>query len=118
MVRRTPLHYGIFLVAGVLIVIVALLTLRTTENPEAMQLFAGIGGLFILIGVVKFLVKKMTDVKQGEKQLENRMAGGMLEPTPAPKPKREAKEILTCARCQAKNYSTSNFCHMCGLRLR
>ena len=118
MVRRTPLHYGIFLVAGVLITLIALLTLRTTENPEAMQLFAGIGGLFILIGIVKLLIKKLSDVEKGEKQLENKMAGGMLEPTPAPQPQRPGKEILTCARCQAKNYSSSNFCHMCGLRLR
>jgi hypothetical protein len=115
---RTPIHYGVFLVAGLLITVISLLTLRTTENPEAMQLFAGIGGLFLVIGIGKFFLRKIKDVGEAEKGLENRIAGGMLNPTPAPQPKQTPKPIIVCSRCETRNYASSNYCHMCGLRLK
>lgn len=105
---RSSIHYGVFLVAGLLITSIALFTVTygNTENPAAMQLFAGIGGLFILIGFAKWLSKRLSNLRRAEKDLENRIAGGNLT----------EKKIIAC-NCGARNYSTSNFCHMCGEKI-
>lgn len=34
------------------------------------------------------------------------------------KDERNTKKILTCHKCNAKHYYTSNFCHLCGAKLR
>lgn len=111
---RSSIHFGVFLVAGLLVTSISLVTLNqgTAASPEAMQLFAGIGGLFFLIGLAKFIAKKIKDISAGEKELENKIAGINMQRPQA------KKVVISCPRCGAKNYSTSNFCHMCGLRLQ
>ncbi len=129
------LHYGVYLLAGFLVAGVALATvgLDTTDTPEAMLFFAAIGGVFILIGLTKFIIKKMKDVKEGERELRNKIAGGMLDSStrqqavmqrsqqqnrPHQSSPQNRPQVIRCSRCGAPNYSTSNFCHKCGVSLR
>lgn len=110
MAGRSSIHYGVFLVAGLLVTSISLVTLSqgTAVSEEAMQIFAGIGAIFLAIGVGKFVVKKIRDIKKNEKQLENKIAGVKIQ----------QKTVISCPRCGTSNYSTSNFCHMCGARLQ
>ena len=108
-----------------------------TQHPEAMQLFLWIGLLFVLIGVIKLVIaiKKKTSV--AEEKIAEKLAGpeaSLSAPEARDKARRaeqqrmrrqEMKEegsqkpvIITCPACKTKNYSSSNFCHMCGQKLR
>ena len=126
---RRPLHFGIFLAVGAIISGVAGFSLLFSEevNHAAMQLFLGIGLLFLLIGVIKLIVKVVSSTSANEKKFRERMSGVDQINREERRMSRESKlanaqatksTIISCPRCQTKNYSASNYCHMCGLRLK
>lgn len=125
---RKPIHYGIFLGAGGLMVIVSGISLMLARdvNQAAMKLFLGIGGLFVLIGVIKLIVKKISEVSDNEDKFEKKMSGVDEINREERKLNKEFKQsttkanniIVSCPRCDTRNYSSSNYCHMCGLRLK
>lgn len=122
---RKPIHYGIFLGAGLLMVLVsgASLIFSSGVRQEAMQLFLGIGGLFLLIGIIKFIMNKVTTISENEARFEKRVSG--VEEIDKAEKKMQSQSqaqgvptVVVCSRCEARNYSSSNYCHMCGLRLK
>jgi hypothetical protein len=125
---RRPLHYGIFLAAGGLMVIVSGVSLLFSKsvNQTSMKLFLGIGSLFLLVGIIKLIMKKISQVSDNEKKFRKKMSGvGEIdreERKMAGKSKSQniqtSNNIITCPRCGGKSYSSSNYCHMCGLRLK
>ncbi len=73
------------------------------------QLFIYVGLLMIAIGTGRIIYKWWNERgKQEEEQIAEKIAH---VPNDAPR-------IIYCPRCHAKNYSTSNYCHMCGMKLR
>lgn len=126
---RRPIHYGIFLAVGIIIASMSgvSLTVSNESNHAAMQLFFGIGLLFLLIGIIKFIIKKVSQVSDNEKEFRKDISGVREINHEERIMARDAKQINTpvipnkiifCPRCNAKNYSSSNYCHMCGLRLK
>ena len=95
-----------------------------------MQLFMVIGGIFIIIGVIKFFIQKEPKVKplRDEENFARQVSGvGYIDKKEEkifknmPKGSQTPKNIPTiiyCKNCRAKNYNTSHFCHICGARLK
>lgn len=69
---------------------------QNTDN-RGINLFIYIGVLFIAYGVFRLLTSFVTTSK----------------PTSI-----DSKVIIRCPKCQTKHYSTSNYCHMCGTKLK
>jgi hypothetical protein len=139
---RKPLHYSIYLVVGIIFSTVSKIVLlqNKTEHESAMTLFFYIGLGFILVGIIKLLLMKK---RQGffdktERAFAEHLAGpegailgrdsreraryeqsiqnNYLERNKA---KHLGKpSIISCPVCGSKNYSTSNYCHMCGAKLK
>lgn len=126
---RRPIHYGIFLAVGVIMAGMSGFSLMFSQgaNHAAMQLFLGIGLLFLLMGVIKFIIKKVSQVSDNEEKFRKKLSGVGEINREERKMSRNAKQknppatpnnIISCPRCQARNYGSSNYCHMCGLRLK
>lgn len=126
---RRPLHYGVFLGAGGLMTIIAGFSLIASRdvNQAAMQLFLGVGLLFVLIGVIKLIMRLVSSASDNEKKLRNKMSGvdeidreeaRMARESRKANTQAQKTSIIVCPHCQTRNYSVSNFCHMCGARLR
>jgi hypothetical protein len=122
--KRTPLSYWAFLIPGLFIVLVSALSLifNSTNNP-AMKLFLYIGILFLIIGIIKFLVKNYNKgaLAKSEEKFASRLSGmpqkNLISSSSLNEKFNKSPVVLTCSRCGAKNYSSSNFCHMCGKKL-
>lgn len=96
----------------------------TTQHVEAMKLFSWIALVFIVIGLVKWRLQyKKEDstspsLSQREKAFASRLAGvGTNEQKRVSNTTVQRPKIIACPSCHAKNYSTSNYCHMCGRKL-
>jgi len=123
---RKPLHHGIFLLVGFLISVTSKIVSKTSpENNASMKLFFWIGIIFLVIGLIKLLIKKIPIWLSKETKLEDHLAGidtinkeeqKLLKTTPSKN--LEKQYIIQCPRCGTSNYNTSNYCHMCGMRLR
>lgn len=130
---RQPLSYWVFLICGLLITSISLIAMNATQNKAIMQLFSGIGVLFLIIGGVKFFLEKG---RKAEERLATRLGGvdlnrtvqnierkyGQTNPQQQSAAQqgpqaRKQPELIRCPRCQTLNYDHSNFCHMCGYRL-
>lgn len=110
--KRSSLSEWALLIPGLLFTIISqvLLLTNTTQYPSAMKLFFYIGLLFIAIGGFKLFRKSRLGAD------ENNFASKLAQPKTQPATKTQP-HIIACSRCGAKNYSSSNFCHMCGKKL-
>ncbi|MFP4523262.1 MAG: hypothetical protein ACOCQQ_00865 [Candidatus Nanoarchaeia archaeon] len=112
--ERSSLSEWAFLIPGTLFVVISQLLLLTkaTSHPSAMKLFFYIGLLFMVIGGFKLFRKSRLGAD------EERFALKLAQPKTQQKNKVTTQpHIISCSRCLAKNYSSSNFCHMCGKKL-
>lgn len=113
---KTPINPIILIVLGLAISVYALFITWTVPetNKDVMYVFASIGGLFFVVGLIKqLMIKKKTSLKDEEKQIANQFIRISATNPPAGE-----KTIILCGRCRSRNYSTSNYCHMCGARLK
>lgn len=128
--KRKPLHYGVHLGIGLFILIVSFITMSSSDNPAIMQIFAVVGGIFVLIGIIRFFIQKEPKIKpkRDEENFARRVSGvsaidrreeeilrNLEKDRNNPK---NIPTIIYCNKCRAKNYNTSRFCHLCGERLR
>ncbi|MGM5480092.1 MAG: hypothetical protein ACQESC_01395 [Nanobdellota archaeon] len=144
MARRKPLPFWTFLVVGILISGYALIIRLTSDsvNENAMELFIYIGLFFMLLGGVKWLMRWLKKDSLSEKKLAERIGGVdtidkdesalLKEKRARLQQKRQQSapnkgnsqnnattpRIILCSKCQTKNFSTSNYCHMCGSSLK
>ncbi len=138
--KQKPIHYSLFIIIGFIMVALSKLVLYkgTTEHVAAMQLFFYIGLIFLGVGTIKLLIhlkkegkfkseehfaeslagrdakvigRDSRDRARYEQQLERRREPQAQSGKPQPK-------IILCPVCGTKNYSTSNYCHMCGAKLK
>lgn len=111
-----PLNPVILIVLGLAIFIYALIIIFTVSgtNKNVMSVFAGIGGLFFLVGLIRLIINKKN--KESFSADETKLANQFTNVNPVVSSSQ--KKIILCSKCRSRNYSTSNFCHMCGMRLR
>jgi len=128
--KRKPLHYGVHLGVGAFILIVSLATMYSSDNPALMQIFAIVGGIFLIIGIIKFFIQREPSFKpeKEEETFARRISGVSNIDRKEERIFKDIKKdihspnniptIIYCSNCRAKNYNTSRFCHICGQRLR
>ncbi|MGV8169655.1 MAG: zinc-ribbon domain-containing protein [Candidatus Nanoarchaeia archaeon] len=109
------------------------------KGGEGMDLFFWVGVIVIGIGVFKvaawFILRKerkAKEEKEGKKQFTNPLQKLRLnkdlegvdgekleqEKNQAMKKIQETAAVVSCPNCGTKHYSNSNFCHLCGTRLK
>ncbi|MBN1175397.1 zinc ribbon domain-containing protein [Candidatus Woesearchaeota archaeon] len=113
---KRPINPIVFIVLGLAIALYALFITWTVPdtNKDLMYVFAAIGFLFFVVGLIKHLMSKdKPSLKKEEEQVANQFTNISVTNPPVGE-----KTIILCSKCRSRNYSTSNFCHMCGARLR
>ncbi len=92
-----------------------LLNSKGLEKNTVFQFFFYVGLIFIAIGIFKLIIRYALGEKK--KKIDNDFAYGYnLEKTS--NNQNNKYKLITCPKCQAKNYKTYNFCYKCGSRLR
>jgi hypothetical protein len=92
--------------------IVAVLFIGGSFLIDGLQVFLYVGLLFLAIAVFKFIKDLILnkDISAKEK---------VMSAIEKQEPKKEAPiSIIRCPRCSAQNYTTYNFCHHCGFKLK
>jgi hypothetical protein len=113
---KRPINPIVFIVLGLAITSYALFITWTVSdtNKDVMYIFAGIGFLFFIVGLVKHLISKnKPSLEKEEEQIASQFTNISVTNPPIGE-----KKVILCSKCQSRNYSTSNYCHMCGARLR
>jgi hypothetical protein len=107
---RSSLDPIALLISGLLISVTAfsMLNFGNTTRPAAMQLFLYIGLGLILIAAIKFFIKNRKSIAKKEQKIAQQLA----------EPASDKPQVILCKVCRTRNYSTSNYCHICGARLR
>lgn len=77
------------------------------EAETNLIFFYVIGVGFIVYGVFKTILSFVWTDNSSNSQNEWENKG-----------KKTQKNIIQCSRCMTKHYSNSNYCHMCGKKLR
>jgi hypothetical protein len=137
-----PLDPSVHLIVGLLMFSVSGYTLMFVEttNSTAMKLFMYIGLGFIVIAIFKYVMRYMKSgsLKKTEEQVATNLSGikdveadykkqlarqqhlqARNNPSQQQNPRHQRQpQIINCPLCQTKNYSTSNYCHICGYKLR
>ncbi|MFA6072964.1 MAG: hypothetical protein WC758_02545 [Candidatus Woesearchaeota archaeon] len=107
------------------------------RGGDGLGLFFWVGVIMIGIGVFKIITKfilrdnnKLKEEKDKKKfdnplqrfglnkDLQGVNSGNALQEQQKVASEIQAKSILVCNKCGTKHYSTSNFCHICGSKLR
>jgi len=137
--KQKPIHYLVFLIIGGVMATISKIILlqKNSEHEAAMNLFFYIGIIFLITGLIKLLVKKYKEgsFSKTETKIAENLAGQdaivlgkdsrtraryeqrIQERKIVNQGKNEKPQIITCPVCKTKNYSTSNYCHMCGAKL-
>ncbi|MCF7798383.1 hypothetical protein K9M74_00605 [Candidatus Woesearchaeota archaeon] len=79
------------------------------NNSPAMKVFMYIGIAIAAFGVLKIIIAWWKNKGHITEEKIAQKIAGMPLPTP---------RIILCPRCKAKNYNTSHYCHMCGMKLQ
>lgn len=102
------------------------------KGGEGLQLFFWAGIIMIGIGVFKIVVafimkeKKSEEKKENSegrffglnKDLEDVAAEKLMKEKNAAAANIQMNSIIVCRTCGTKHYSNSNFCHICGTKLK
>ena len=113
---KRPINPIVFIVLGLAISAYALFITWTVPdtNKDIMYVFAVIGGLFFMVGLIKHLTSRdKASLRNEEEAVSSQFARVSVTNPPVGE-----KTVILCPKCRSRNYSTSNFCHMCGTRLR
>ena len=100
------IHGLVYLVIGAIVVFFTMYVESRNEDA-GMTFFLYVGYLFLAIGVFKILKglllreKKENNINKEIKFSDN-----------------YKKKIISCHVCSVRHYSNSNYCHMCGTKLR
>ena len=135
---------SVHLIVGILVFSVSAYSLifLETPNPSAMRLFMYIGLGFIVLAGIKYLFRylKSGSLKKSEEKFAEKLSGltsieaqyqkqhPRSQAIPQHNPQRtrapsqqspqQQPEIIICPLCRTRNYKTSNYCHMCGYKLK
>ncbi len=102
----------VFVAAGIAIAWFSRYVDARTEN-QGMILFFYAGIVLIAIGVFKIITKMiMKDQEKPEKETNISEEEKKIRETI------EKRRIIMCGMCGTRHYATSNYCHMCGTKLK
>ena len=123
----------VFLIIGAVVSVYSTYVQSKIDSP-GLTLFFWVGIAMIGIGVFKLALafvfgnkskKDVTSNNLNDKIANSLGFGKDLPKMDAEKLQRErglilnrTKSIIICPNCSTKHYSNSNFCHMCGTRLK
>lgn len=132
--KNKPLDPKVHFIVGILISSFSayILLFTSIEDKSVMKLFLYIGLGFIALAFIK---KGITYIKTGglkkdEENIATKISGvpqSANQQEEYQKQLRRQKQmqstqnkpsIVACQLCATKNYSTSNYCHMCGYKLK
>jgi len=135
MAKKQSVSPWILIVVGAVVAGISLYIVWFTsnENKEAMQLFAFVGIVFLVYGIIRYIIQRVSSSKvnivKEEKQFAHQLAGTdkiderekriqqqVQRIQQQEKLARQTPSIIKCPVCGTSNYSTSRFCHMCGYR--
>lgn len=119
----SPINPLVLIGIGLAVIIYSLFISFTVPdgNKDAMFVFTGIGFLFFIFGIFRHLKNNKKDPKKNSFQREEKELINQINNQNNYNNYNNNKNVQTvilCPKCRTKNYSTSNFCHMCGWRLR
>ncbi|MBU0667032.1 MAG: zinc-ribbon domain-containing protein [Nanoarchaeota archaeon] len=112
-----------YIIVGIIISVYSKLMVSKTGKDPFLDIFFYIGAFFVFVGVVKIIFARSKKEKPINKfdSLQSMPLKKQTTPkqtTPIKPTQQTSQNVLFCPRCGAKHYSTSNFCHLCGSRLR
>lgn len=130
--KRSSLHPRVHLIAGILISAVSAYALLFTnlENKAPMQLFLYVGLAFIAFAFIKLAIKyiKSGKLREDEERIATKVTGVPSQHQTDQEYQEQlarqsrlhqsSPQIIQCGLCKTRNYATSNYCHMCGYKLR
>ena len=95
---------------------------QSKAEDSKLILFLVAGIVFVIIGIFKLVMRFITKEEKGTppmgqaqsqpEDFDQLMRKKMIEQ------QLQAKSILACPRCGTRHYNTSNFCHLCGTKLK
>ncbi|MFH1212189.1 MAG: hypothetical protein V1659_04670 [Candidatus Woesearchaeota archaeon] len=112
-----------WIIIGVVVGVFAWIVQKATQQ-KGMVLFIAIAGLFVFIGVIKTIwassKKKRKSREKEEFPSYRTEARAQFKPEHYPEQPSliSQNRIIMCHNCGTKHYSYSNFCHICGARLK
>jgi len=125
---KHPLNPVILIVLGLAISLYSLFITWTVPdtNKNIMYVFTAIGALFFIVGLIRHLKSRNKSLVTEEREVATRLTNvsvtkssvNKLQTNSQTDSQRQQKTIILCPKCRSRNYSTSNYCHMCGMRLR
>ena len=100
------IHPIVYIIVGLAVVFFTRYVESRSEDA-GMTFFLYVGFLFLAIGLFKLIILFLFKEKKANviKQENNHKAVAK-------------KKIISCQTCGVKHYSNSNYCHMCGTKLR
>lgn len=123
---KRPIPWQAYLIIGIFMSAYSKFVEVKNENSSvAIFFYVGLG--FILYGLGKVAFKKFANkeskaIKQEQQRFQQTMQNQHNQNNRAHHNQvhnnQNQKTIIACPRCQARHYSSSNFCHKCGARLR
>lgn len=135
MAKKQSVPPWILIVVGTAVAGISLYTVWFTnnENKAAMQLFAFVGIVFLVYGLIRYIIQRVSSskvniVKEEEHfaqhlagtdkidEKEKRIQRQVQQIQQQKEFARQTPSIIKCPVCGTSNYSTSRFCHMCGYR--
>ena len=128
--HNKPLDPKIHFIVGILISGFSAYVILFTDVPNkaVMELFLFIGIGFILIAFIKKGIKYISSgkLKRDENEIATNISGVPeaakeefeLQKQRQAQLRQKRHSIIICQLCATRNYATSNYCHMCGYKLK
>ncbi len=131
-----PLDPKVHFIVGILIAGFSAYTLlfTTVPNTAVMKLFLYIGLGFIALAFIKLGIRyvksgkmskdeekiatKISGVPQSNTEKSNEEYQRQMQRQAQLQQKQSQPSITGCKLCGTRNYATSNYCHMCGYKLK
>jgi hypothetical protein len=115
------IHGSVWMILGVLMAVYSKF-IQSKVQKSSLSLFFWVGIGFVVYGVFRLIVDYI--LKDSSKKSSNNDVDSVLDRLKKEKDEMiknsddSGKEIVSCARCSTRHYSNSNFCHMCGFKLK
>mgnify|MGYP000996367220 FL=1 len=134
--HRKPLDPKVHFIVGVLISGFAgyILLFTKLDDKSVMQLFLYIGLGFIALAFIKKGIKyirggglkkdeealatRISQVPESNQEKDQRAYQEQVQRQNQLQEKQNKPSIVVCQLCATRNYNTSNYCHMCGYKLK
>jgi hypothetical protein len=117
--RNKPLSPWVLIVIGAVISsYAAFIREKSPDASSSMILFVYVGGVIALFGLIRLLIRVLSSSTLAKSEEKFAESFTHVPNQPAQNNNNQGPVIIYCPKCGTKNYNTSNFCHICGFKLR